>query len=72
MTPEEQLNLAAAGYATRRREGYNKAMARGDAATMTEAQLNGRWLAHYEGYREGYWAATGEDRYSTDPAKEKK
>ena len=36
---------------------------------MTEDALNGIWLAHYEGYREGYWVATGDSKFSTDPAK---
>ncbi len=36
---------------------------------MSEADLNGLWIAHYEGYREGYWVATGDAKFSTDPAK---
>ena len=66
---DEELHVAAAGYANRRKQAYKEAMARGDASHMTEAELNGKWLAHYEGYREGYWDATGDDRFSTDPAK---
>ena len=71
MDRDEELHLAAAGYANRRKQAYKEAMARGHANHMTDDELNGRWLAHYEGYREGYWAATGDARFSTDPAKEK-
>jgi hypothetical protein len=41
----------------------------GNADHMSEEALNGKWLAHYEGYREGYWVATGDTKYSTDPTK---
>jgi hypothetical protein len=44
-------------------------MKRGEVDHMSEQALNGRWLAHYEGYREGYWVATGDTKFSTDPAK---
>ena len=33
---------------------------------MSNDALNGRWLAHYEGYREGHWVATGDNKFSTD------
>jgi hypothetical protein len=69
MTPEELLHTDAANYATRRKNAYVEAMKRGDADHMSEKALNGRWLAHYEGYREGYWVATGNAEFSTDPAK---
>jgi len=38
---------------------------------MSDEDLNGRWLAHYEGYREGYWVAIGDTKFTTDPLKEK-
>jgi hypothetical protein len=44
-------------------------MKRGEVDHMSEQALNGRWLAHYEGYREGYWVATGDNKFTTDPAK---
>jgi hypothetical protein len=42
-------------------------MKRKEVARVSEEDLNGIWLAHYEGYREGYWVATGDTRFSTDP-----
>jgi hypothetical protein len=69
MTPAELLHTDAANYATRRKNAYIESMKRGDADHMSEAALNGKWFAHYEGYREGYWVATGNAEFSTDPAK---
>ena len=69
MTPAELLHTDAAKYATNRKEAYVEAMNRGAVDHMAEDVLNGKWLAHYEGYREGYWVATGDSKYSTDPAK---
>jgi hypothetical protein len=69
MTPEELLHLDAARYATNRKNAYIEAMKRGEVDHMSEQALNGRWLAHYEGYREGYWVATGDNKFTTDPAK---
>jgi hypothetical protein len=40
-----------------------------DVAYLSEIELNAIWVAHYEGYREGYWVATGDTEFSTDPAK---
>ena len=71
MTPAELLHLDAAKYATNRKNAYVAAMKRGEADHMSEEDLNSRWLAHYEGYREGYWIATSDTKYSTDPAKSK-
>ncbi len=68
---DEELHLQAAAYATNRKNAYVKGMKRGEVAHMSKGALNGKWLAHYEGYREGYWVATGDDRYTTDPVKEK-
>jgi uncharacterized protein with von Willebrand factor type A (vWA) domain len=69
MTPEELLHTDAARYATNRKNAYIDGMKRGEVDHMSEQALNGRWLAHYEGYREGYWVATGDAKFSTDPAK---
>jgi len=69
MTPAELLHTDAARYATNRKTVYIEAMKQGDVDHMSEEALNGKWLAHYEGYREGYWVATGDAKFSTDPAK---
>lgn len=68
MTPSEQLHLAASSYATNRSDAYAKAVKEGIAKKRTPVQIQGIWLAHYEGYREGYWVATGNE-FTTDPAK---
>ena len=68
LTDEEQLHLAAAAYATYRGNLYTEAAKEGIAIKRTPVQIQGIWLAHYEGYREGYWVATGNE-YATDPAK---
>jgi hypothetical protein len=65
---EEQLHLAAAAYATYRGNLYAEAAKEGIAIKRTPVQIQGIWLAHYEGYREGYWVATGNE-FATDPAK---
>jgi hypothetical protein len=69
MTPDELLHTDAAKYATNRKTAYVEAMKRGEVKHMSEERLNGKWLAHYEGYREGYWVATGDTKFSTDPTK---
>lgn len=69
MTPTELLHKDAARYATNRKNEYVDAMKLGEVKKISEDVINGRWLAHYEGYREGYWAATGDTKHSTDPIK---
>jgi len=69
MTPAELLHKDAAKYATNRKLSYIGLMNKKEVGHMTEDALNGIWLAHYEGYREGYWVATGDVKFSTDPAK---
>ncbi|CAB4133060.1 hypothetical protein UFOVP252_44 [uncultured Caudovirales phage] len=64
---DEELHMKAARYATNRREAYARAMNGGKVERRTPKQLNWDWIAHYEGYREGYWVATGDTRFSTDP-----
>ena len=71
MTPAELLHTDAARYATNRKNAYIGAMQKKEVDHMSEQELNGRWLAHYEGYREGYWVATGDTKFTTDPFKEK-
>jgi hypothetical protein len=72
MTPAELLHTDAARYATNRKIAYLEAIAKGVADNMSEEGLNSRWLAHYEGYREGYWVATGDSKFTTDPFKDTK
>ena len=69
MTPAELLHTDAARYATNRKNAYLERMKRKEVDPMSESDLNSLWLAHYEGYREGYWVATGDVKFSTDPAK---
>jgi len=69
MTPAELLHTDAARYATNRKDAYVAAMKLGKVDHMSEEDLNGIWLAHYEGYREGYWVATGDTKFTTDPTK---
>ena len=66
---DDKLHMNAAGYATNRREAYENFMKKGLVDKATPDQLRWVWLAHYEGYREGYWVATGDTRFSTDPGK---
>ena len=68
---DEQLHLQAAAYATNRKNAYVEGMKHGEVDHMSEEALNGKWIAHYEGFREGYWVAVMDDRYTTDPVKEK-
>ena len=53
--------------ATERRLHRKDATWRGQKNSKDE--LNWIWVAHYEGYKEGYWTATGDDRFTTDPDK---
>jgi hypothetical protein len=69
MTPAELLHTDAAKYANNRKEAYVEAMQRQEVILLTEIELNARWVAHYDGYREGYWVATNDSKFSTDPAK---
>lgn len=66
---DDELHIEAAGYANNRRDAYQNSMNKGLVEQVTPKQLNWVWIAHYEGYREGYWAATGDTRFSTDPGK---
>jgi hypothetical protein len=68
LSAEEQLHLAASSYATNRKDAYTEYAKKGNAIKRSPVQIQGIWLAHYEGYREGYWVATGNE-FTTDPAK---
>ena len=54
---DEQLHLQAATYATNRKNAYVEGMKSGEVDPMSEDALNGKWLADYEGYREGFHVA---------------
>jgi hypothetical protein len=69
MTPAELLHIDAAKYATNRKDAYVAAIKLGKVDRMSEEELNSIWLAHYEGYREGYWFAVGDTKFTTDPTK---
>jgi hypothetical protein len=58
MTPSEQLHLDAAEYAHERLELYKAAKKDGLVIKRTPEQIQGIWLAHYEGYVAGYEART--------------
>jgi hypothetical protein len=68
LSDTEQLHLAASSYATNRKDAYAEYAKKGNAIKRTPVQIQGIWLAHYEGYRKGYWVATGNE-FTTDPAK---
>lgn len=68
LSDTEQLHLAASSYATNCKVAYAQAVKEGNAKERTPEQIQGIWLANYEGYREGYWVATGNE-FTTDPAK---
>ena len=56
---DDELHTKAAAYASNRKNAYVEGMKSGEVDHMSEEALNGKWLAYYEGFREGYWAATG-------------
>ncbi len=56
MTPSEQLHLDAAAYAHELLELYKKGKKNGTVIKRTPEQMQGIWLAHYEGYVAGYKA----------------
>lgn len=66
---DDELHASAGEYASNRRDAYLAKVKLGEAERKTQYELNCIWVAHYEGYKEGYWTATGNDRFTTDPAK---
>ena len=55
----DELHQLAADYASNRRDGYLAQMQLGKVKKKTKDELNWIWVAHYEGYKEGYWTAHG-------------
>ena len=66
---DDELHAKASDYASNRKNAYLAQMQIGKVKKKSQDELNWVWVAHYEGYKEGYWAATGDDRFTTDPAK---
>jgi len=66
---DDELHGRASTYASNRRDAYLEKMKQGKVEKKTQDELNWIWVAHYEGYKEGYWVATGDAKFSTDPAK---
>ena len=66
---DDELHAKASDYAINRHDTYIAKMKKGEVKKHSKDILNWLWVAHYEGYKEGYWTATGNDRYTTDPAK---
>ena len=66
---DDELHAKASDYANNRKNAYLAQMQLGKVKKKSQDELNWIWVAHYEGYKEGYWTATGNDRFTTDPAK---
>ena len=65
----DALHEKASAYASNRHDTYIAKMKKGEVKKHSKDILNWIWVAHYEGYKEGYWTATGNDRFTTDPDK---
>ena len=66
---DDGLHEKASAYASNRKDAYLEKMQKGEVKKHSKEILNWIWVAHYEGYKEGYWTATGNDRFTTDPDK---
>ena len=66
---DDELHEKASAYASNRKDAYLEKMQKDEVKKHSKDILNWIWVAHYEGYKEGYWTATGNDRFTTDPAK---
>ena len=66
---DDELHAKASDYASNRKNAYLAQMQLGKVKKKSQDELNWVWVAHYEGYKEGYWTAKGDDRFTTDPAK---
>jgi hypothetical protein len=64
---DDELHGKASAYASNRKDAYLEKMRKKEVEQQTNTQLNWLWVAHYEGYKEGYWTAKGDDRFTTDP-----
>ena len=67
---DRELHSKACGYANYRKEALTLLMQEGKCSKRTKSQLASVWLAHYEGFREGYLVATSDKRYSTNSVKD--
>ena len=65
---DDGLHEKASDYASNRKNAYLAKMQLGKVKKKSQDELNWIWVAHYEGYKQGYWKASGNDRYTTDPA----
>ena len=66
---DDELHEKALAYASNRHDTYIAKMQKGEVKKHSKDILNWLWVAHFEGYKEGYWTAKGDDRFTTDPAK---
>ena len=66
---DDELHEKASAYASNRHDTYIAKMQKGEVKKHSKEILNWIWVAHYEGYKEGYWTAKGDDRFTTDPDK---
>jgi hypothetical protein len=66
---DDELHGKASAYASNRKDAYLEKMRKKEVEQQTNTQLNWIWVAHYEGYKEGYWTATSNNFFTTDPAK---
>ena len=57
MTPEDWHILQAGKFASSRLTAYMEGMKSGKVEKKTKEELDWIWVAHYEGYREGYLSA---------------
>jgi Zn-finger nucleic acid-binding protein len=66
---DDELHGKASAYANNRKDSYCEKMRKKEVEQQTNTQLDWIWVAHYEGYKEGYWTATSNNFFTTDPAK---
>jgi hypothetical protein len=64
---DDELHKKASTYANNRRDAYIEEMQKGKVKKHSQDILNWIWLAHYEGYKQGYWKAKNDERFTTDP-----
>lgn len=67
---DDELYVKASAYANNRKKAYQEGMKAGRCPKKTEEELGWLWVAHVDGYREAYWMATDDTRYTTDSYKE--
>ena len=65
----DELHAKASDYASNRHDTYIAKMKKGEVKKHSKEILKWIWVAHYEGDKEGYWTAKGDDRFTTDPDK---